>query len=74
MRANRTVDPLEDSLPRSRTHGQLAPNVTGLLGVFDDNPPGGPFEDDSQTRGPEANGVRFSLNTGASSSANCNMR
>ncbi len=48
-----------------RLHGQIVPNVTALLGVFDDNPPGGPFNDDSQLRGPEANGVRFNLNTGA---------
>jgi porin len=48
-----------------RIHGQIARNVTGLLGVFNDNPPGGPFDDDSQTRGPEAYGVRFNLNTGA---------
>jgi porin len=48
-----------------RLRGTVAPNVTALIGVFDDNPPGGPFNDDSQLRGPEANGVRFSLNTGA---------
>lgn len=48
-----------------RIKGEVAPNVTGLLGVFDDNPPGGPFNNDSQTRGREASGTRFSLNTGA---------
>jgi porin len=48
-----------------RIHGQIVPNVTGLLGVFDDNPPGGPFDDDPQTLGPEAGGVKFNLNTGA---------
>lgn len=48
-----------------RLRGQIVPNVTGLIGVFDDNPPGGPFEDDSQVRGLEAYGVRFNLNTGA---------
>ena len=48
-----------------RAHGQVVPNVTALIGVFNDNPPGGPFNDDSQLRGPEANGVRFNLNTGA---------
>lgn len=48
-----------------RLHGQVMPNVTGLIGVFDDNPPGGPFYDDDALRGPEAYGVRFSLNTGA---------
>ena len=48
-----------------RIKGQIVPNLTGLLGVFDDNPSGGPFNDDSQTRGREAAGTRFSLNTGA---------
>ena len=48
-----------------RARGQVTPNVTALIGVFDDNPPGGPFNNDSQLRGPEANGVRFNLNTGA---------
>ncbi|MDR3408126.1 MAG: carbohydrate porin [Methylovirgula sp.] len=48
-----------------RLHGQVAPNVTALIGVFNDNPPGGPFNDDSQLRGPEKYGVRFNLNTGA---------
>jgi porin len=48
-----------------RLRGQITPTVTGLLGVFDDNPPGGPFTDDSQTRGIEAAGLRFNLNTGA---------
>jgi porin len=38
---------------------------TGLLGVFDDNPPGGPVNDDSQTRGAERTGTAFNLNTGA---------
>ena len=49
----------------ARIKGELAPHTTGLFGVFDDNPPGGPFNDDSQTRGPEAAGVRFNLRTGA---------
>src|SRR5579862_7509730 len=48
-----------------RLHGTVVPNVTALLGVFDDNPPGGPFNDDSQIRGREANGIAFNLNTGA---------
>ena len=48
-----------------RIKGQVAPNVTGLLGVFDDNPSGGPFNNDSQTRGLEAGGTLFNLNTGA---------
>ncbi|MGH6677246.1 MAG: carbohydrate porin, partial [Xanthobacteraceae bacterium] len=48
-----------------RIHGQIMPNLTGLLGVFDDNPPGGPFNDDPQTLGPEAGGIKFNLHTGA---------
>jgi porin len=39
--------------------------LTLLAGVFDDNPPGGPFADDSQTRDGEASGTRFNLGTGA---------
>jgi porin len=48
-----------------RQRATPAPNVTVLAGVFDDNPPGGPFEDDSQLRGAEAAGAAFNLNTGA---------
>ena len=48
-----------------RIKGEVAPHITGLLGVFNDNPPGGPFNDDSQTRGREASGTRFNLNTPA---------
>ncbi len=40
-------------------------SLTLLGGVFDDNPPGGPFKDDSQLRGSEASGTRFNLGTGA---------
>ena len=40
-------------------------HFTALLGVFDDNPSGGPFNNDSQTRGSEAAGARFNLRTGA---------
>ncbi len=40
-------------------------NVTVLAGIFDDNPPGGPFNDDSQVRGSEQAGTRFNLQTGA---------
>ena len=40
-------------------------NVTVLAGVFDDNPPGGPFFDDSQVRGAEQSGTKFNTNTGA---------
>lgn len=39
--------------------------LTILAGVFDDNPPGGPFSDDAQLRGAEAAGLKFNLNTGA---------
>lgn len=34
-----------------------------LAGVFDDNPPGGPFDDDPQSR--DAGGARFNTGTGA---------
>ncbi len=37
--------------------------LTLLAGVFDDNPPGGSFNDDPQSS--DAGGVRFNLNTGA---------
>ncbi|MCL2428318.1 MAG: carbohydrate porin [Alphaproteobacteria bacterium] len=39
--------------------------ITVLAGVFDDNPPGGPFDDDPQVLGAERSGTRFNLNTGA---------
>jgi len=39
--------------------------LTVLAGVFNDNPPGGPFSNDSQLRGAESAGVKFNLNTGA---------
>ena len=48
-----------------RARGQPGGNVTLLGGVFDDNPPGGPFDDDSQLRGAEASGAKFHLGTGA---------
>jgi porin len=38
-------------------------NETILLGAFDDNPPGGAFNDDPQSR--DAGGTRFNTNTGA---------
>jgi porin len=38
---------------------------TVLSGVFQDNPPGGPFNDDSQLRGSSRWGGNFNLNTGA---------
>ncbi|MDR3631279.1 MAG: carbohydrate porin [Desulfocapsaceae bacterium] len=48
-----------------RLQGQPTESLKLLGGVFNDNPPGGPFNDDSQLRGNEASGVRFNLNTGA---------
>jgi porin len=39
--------------------------ITILAGVFDDNPAGGPFNDDSQLRGATQSGTKFNLNTGA---------
>ena len=38
---------------------------TVLSGVFDDNPPAGPFFNDFQTSGPSRAGYNFSLRTGA---------
>ena len=49
----------------ARVRAQPAGNITVLGGVFDDNPPGGPFNDDSQVRGAERTGTLFNLNTGA---------
>jgi porin len=40
-------------------------NMTVLAGVFDDNPPGGPFFDDSQVRGASQSGTKFNTGTGA---------
>lgn len=40
-------------------------NLTLLGGVFQDNPPGGPFADDSQLRGSTRWGGNFNLRTGA---------
>jgi porin len=48
-----------------RLRAQPTPALTVLSGVFDDNPPGGPFNNDSQLRGAEAAGAAFNLNTGA---------
>jgi porin len=48
-----------------RLRARLTPQVTGLIGVFDDNPPGGPFYDDSQVRGASQSGTRFNTRTGA---------
>ncbi len=53
--------------PLSSLGGRLqfkpADNQTLLLGAFDDNPPGGPFANDPQSR--DAGGTRFNTNTGA---------
>jgi porin len=40
-------------------------NLTVLAGVYDDNPPGGAFDDDSQGRGAERSGAAFNTGTGA---------
>ena len=48
-----------------RFRAQPFNNVTVLGGVFDDNPPGGSFYDDSQVRGAEQAGAKFHLRTGA---------
>ena len=48
-----------------RVRAQPAENVTVLAGVYDDNPPGGPFFDNSQVRGAEQSGTRFNTGTGA---------
>jgi porin len=53
------------SSPGVRVRGQPTDAVTVLGGVFDDNPPGGSFTDDSQTRGAEQSGTRFNTGTGA---------
>ncbi|MGC8491269.1 MAG: carbohydrate porin [Syntrophobacteraceae bacterium] len=53
------------SSPAVRFRVQPDRSVTVLAGVFDDNPPGGPFDDDSQLRGAEASGTRFNMTTGA---------
>nr|WP_321984809.1 carbohydrate porin [uncultured Lichenicoccus sp.] len=47
-----------------RLRGTSGP-LTALVGVFDDNPPGGSFADDDQLRGAEREGVDFNFNTGA---------
>ncbi|WP_205880337.1 carbohydrate porin [Lichenicoccus roseus] len=48
-----------------RLRAQPADNVALLLGVFDDNAPGGPIDDDSQLRGAAQSGTRFNTGTGA---------
>ena len=48
-----------------RVRAQPTAAITVLAGVFDDNPPGGSFADDSQVRGAEQSGTAFNLGTGA---------
>ncbi|MBV9734636.1 MAG: carbohydrate porin [Acidisphaera sp.] len=48
-----------------RVRAQPTGALTLLGGVFDDNPPGGRFADDSQLRGAERSGTRFNIGTGA---------
>lgn len=48
-----------------RLHASPARNVNVLFGAFQDNPPGGPFNDDSQLRGSTRYGANFNLRTGA---------
>ena len=55
--------PLSSPAVRFRMHPDSS--LTVLAGVFDDNPPGGPFSDDSQLRDAEASGTRFNMTTGA---------
>jgi porin len=48
-----------------RLRGQPGGGFTVLGGVFQDNPPGGPFNDDGQLRGSTRWGGNFNLRTGA---------
>jgi porin len=48
-----------------RVRAQPAGGFTVLAGVFQDNPPGGPFDDDGQLRGSTRWGGNFNLRTGA---------
>jgi porin len=48
-----------------RLRGQLPGGFTVLGGVFQDNPPGGPFNNDSQLLGSTRWGGNFNLRTGA---------
>ena len=48
-----------------RLRAQATGAITVLGGVFDDNPAGGPFSQDLQTRGAEQSGTAFNLGTGA---------
>ncbi|HYL33262.1 MAG TPA: carbohydrate porin [Stellaceae bacterium] len=53
------------SSPGARVRARPSDALTVLAGVFDDNPPGGPFNDDPQLRGAEASGTKFNLGGGA---------
>ncbi|HSQ82528.1 MAG TPA: carbohydrate porin [Casimicrobiaceae bacterium] len=55
--------PLSSLGVRMQTHPTQGSTL--LAGVFDDNPPGGSFADDSQVRGRESHGIAFNLDTGA---------
>ena len=55
--------PLSSLGVRLRAHATSA--ITVLAGMFDDNPPGGAFDNDSQLRGAEQTGAAFHLGTGA---------
>ncbi len=48
-----------------RFRAQPTGQVTVLAGVFQDNPPGGPFSDDGQLRASTRYGFNFNLRTGA---------
>jgi porin len=48
-----------------RLRAEPSDPITVLGGVFQDNPPGGPFNDDSQLMGSTAWGGNFNLRTGA---------
>jgi porin len=48
-----------------RLRVRATPALTILAGVFDDNPSGGPFDNDPQLRRAERSGTEFNLGTGA---------
>ncbi|HEV2263871.1 MAG TPA: carbohydrate porin [Stellaceae bacterium] len=53
------------SSPGVRLRVQPTDAMAVLAGVFDDNPPGGPFNADPQLRGAEASGTKFNFGGGA---------
>lgn len=55
-----------------RLQMRLGKHWSLLAGVFDDNPPGGPFAIDPQSR--DGSGIRFNLNTGALIIAEAQLR